>query len=132
MNARKAIILLAHAFIGWFLCAATIVIGMAVTSLIITLIIHAIVAPIFFAGVIAMDFFIVALLMNRSLEMFTSPLGTWIPFCAELRLHLPDRHLHCESLLTSTKPRLGDFGLSAPVLTGRARISPSSCLHGCA
>jgi hypothetical protein len=30
--------------------------------------------------VIAMDFFVVALLINRSLEMFTSPLGTWIPF----------------------------------------------------
>ncbi len=27
-----------------------------------------------------MDFFVVALLINRSLEMFASPLGTWIPF----------------------------------------------------
>jgi len=27
-----------------------------------------------------MDFFVVTLLINRSLEMFTSLLGTWIPF----------------------------------------------------
>jgi hypothetical protein len=30
--------------------------------------------------VIAADFFVVALLINRSLEMFASLLGTWIPF----------------------------------------------------
>jgi hypothetical protein len=27
-----------------------------------------------------MDFFIVAMLINKSFEMFTSLLGTWIPF----------------------------------------------------
>ena len=104
MNATKVIILLAHALVGWVLCAATMGIGMAVTALENTLIIHAIGAPIFFAGVslvyfnkfnystplptaaifiafvIAMDFFVVALLINRSLEMFTSLLGTWAPF----------------------------------------------------
>lgn len=104
MNAPKTLIILAHAFVGWVLCAATMGIGMAVTSLENTLIIHAIAAPIFFAGVslvyfrkfnfttpvqtamifvafvIAMDFFLVATLINRSLEMFTSLLGTWIPF----------------------------------------------------
>jgi hypothetical protein len=30
--------------------------------------------------VIAMDFFVVALLINRSVEMFASARGTWIPF----------------------------------------------------
>jgi hypothetical protein len=79
-------------------------IGMAVTSIQTTLILHAILAPVFFAlvslvyflkfkytaplltaviftlFVIAVDFFIVALLINRSLDMFTSVLGTWIPF----------------------------------------------------
>jgi hypothetical protein len=30
--------------------------------------------------VIAMDFFVVALLLNRSLQMFASPLETLIPF----------------------------------------------------
>ena len=37
-------------------------------------------ATIFVAFVIAVDFFVVALLMLKSFEMFTSPLGTWVPF----------------------------------------------------
>jgi len=104
MNIQKVAVILVHAFVGWMLCAATMGIGMAVTSLETTLIVHAIGAPIFFAivslvyfkkfnytsplqtatifvaFVIAMDFFIVAMLINRSFEMFTSLLGTWIPF----------------------------------------------------
>jgi hypothetical protein len=104
MTTRKVFILLVHAFIGWALCFATIGIGMAVTSLQNALIAHAIGAPIFFvivslvyfrkfnfttplqtatifiAFVIGMDFFIVAVLINKSFEMFTSLLGTWIPF----------------------------------------------------
>jgi hypothetical protein len=104
MNARNFFIILAHAFIGWMLCAATMGIGMAVTTLKNALIVHAIAAPIFFtviswvyfrkfnytsplqtatifiAFVIAMDFFVVAMLINRSFDMFTSLLGTWIPF----------------------------------------------------
>ena len=104
MNVSKIAIILAHAFVGWMLCAATMGIGMAVTSLGSALIVHAIAAPIFFAGislvyfrkfnytsplktalifiafVIAMDFFVVAMLINRSFAMFTSLLGTWIPF----------------------------------------------------
>lgn len=104
MNASKIAILLAHAFAGWMLCAATMGIGIAVTSLDTALIVHAIAAPVFFAivsqiyfrkfnytsplqtaaifvtFVVAMDFFVVAMLINRSFEMFTSLLGTWIPF----------------------------------------------------
>jgi hypothetical protein len=104
MNSRKLLIILAHAFIGWALCAATMGIGMAITSLQNTLIAHAIGAPIFFsivslvyfrkfnfttplqtasifvAFVIAVDFLVVALLINRSLDMFAGLLGTWIPF----------------------------------------------------
>jgi hypothetical protein len=30
--------------------------------------------------VILLDFFVVALLINRSFDMFFSPIGTWIPF----------------------------------------------------
>jgi len=95
---------LTHAFVGWALCAATMGIGMAITTIETTLILHAIGAPIFFAVVswvyfqkfnytnplqtalifvgfvIIVDFFVVALLINKSLEMFTSPLGTWVPF----------------------------------------------------
>jgi hypothetical protein len=104
MKPTKVAIILLHAFVGWALCAATIGIGMAVTTLNIALLIHAIAAPVFFAlvslvyfrrfnyttplgtaaiftaFVMGMDFFVVALLINRSLEMFTSLLGTWIPF----------------------------------------------------
>ena len=104
MNIRKLAIIFTHAFVGWALCAATMGIGMAITSLENTLIVHAIAAPIFFTivslvyfsnfnyttplqtaliftgFVITVDFFVVALLINKSLEMFTSLLGTWIPF----------------------------------------------------
>jgi hypothetical protein len=104
MNAKKIAIILAHAFLGWLLCFATIGIGREVTVLNNALILHAILAPIFFAAisyfyfrrfhfttplqtalifiafVMLMDFFVSALLINQSLEMFTSLLGTWIPF----------------------------------------------------
>lgn len=104
MNARKPVILLTHAFVGWALCAAIMGIGMAVTSVDNTLVIHAIGAPVFFAAVSVvyfrrfnyttplrtatifvvfvglMDFFVVASLILRSYEMFASLLGTWIPF----------------------------------------------------
>ena len=104
MNIGKILILLAHAFLGWLLCFAAIGIGMAVTSLENALVIHAIAAPVIFTGislfyfrkfnfttplqtatfflafVMTMDFFVVALLINHSLDMFTSLLGTWIPF----------------------------------------------------
>jgi hypothetical protein len=104
MNVRKVIVVLVHAFIGWALCAATMGIGMAITSIDNALIIHAIAAPIFFfflsliyfmkfnyttpfqtaiifvSFVITVDFFLVALMINKSLDMFTSLLGTWIPF----------------------------------------------------
>jgi hypothetical protein len=104
MAFNKILIILAHAFVGWMLCAATMGIGMAVTTLNNTLIVHAIAAPIFFAGisliyfrkfnytpplqtafcflafVVAMDFFVVAMLINRSFDMFASLLGTWLPF----------------------------------------------------
>jgi len=104
MTASKILVILVHAFVGWALCFATIGIGRAVTTMEVTLIVHAILAPLFFAAVslvyfrkfnfttpfqtaatfiafvIAMDVFIVAILINRSFEMFASLLGTWIPF----------------------------------------------------
>ncbi|UCF96934.1 MAG: hypothetical protein JSV89_17420 [Spirochaetaceae bacterium] len=104
MNFKRWLIILAHAFVGWMLCAATMAVGTAVTSLQTTLIVHMIGAPIFFWAVsqvyftkfnytsplltavvfvgfvIVIDFFVVALLINRSMEMFGSALGTWIPF----------------------------------------------------
>ena len=104
MNTKKLIVLLLHAFVGWLLCAATIGIGMSLTTMEMALVIHAVAAPIFFAAVsmvyyskfnytaplatatifvgfvMVVDFFVVGLLINRSLEMFASLLGTWIPF----------------------------------------------------
>ena len=93
-----------HAFIGWMLCTATMSISMATTTVENALIIHAIGAPIFYtvislvyfnrfnytsplrtglifvSFVILMDFFVVSMLVLGNFEMFTSLLGTWIPF----------------------------------------------------
>jgi hypothetical protein len=104
VTTNKIIIILVHAFVGWALCAVTIGIAIIATTLDNALVIHAVGAPLFFifvslvyvnkfnytspfhtaviflAFVIAVDLFIVALLINKSLEMFTSLLGTWIPF----------------------------------------------------
>jgi hypothetical protein len=104
MSFKKIVVILLHAFVGWALCAATMGIGMAVASLQTALIVHVIGAPIcfgavsyvyfsrfgytrplptaviFVAFVMLVDFFVVALLINKSLTMFESLLGTWIPF----------------------------------------------------
>lgn len=104
INIRKLIIILVHGFVGWALCGAIMGIGMGMTSLKNTLIIHAIGAPIIFAiisfiyfkkfryttplqtailfvsFVIFMDFFVVALFIEKSFEMFESIMGTWVPF----------------------------------------------------
>jgi hypothetical protein len=101
---KNKVIILIHALIGWILCGMIIGIGRTITSLKNTLIIHAILVPIIFflisyvyftkfnhfspiktatfflAFIIIMDFFIVSLLIEKSLSMFTSILGTWIPF----------------------------------------------------
>ena len=104
MTNTQIVITIAHALVGWALCGATMGIGMAVTTLRRALIIHATAAPILFGAiscvyfthfayatplvtaltfvglVIAMDFFVVALLIQRKLEMFKSIGGTWLPF----------------------------------------------------
>lgn len=104
MTLRKIIIITIHAFIGWALCGVTMAIGMAKTTQENALIIHAIGAPLLFGAVsaayvkkfnytrplltatiftlfvVVIDFLVVALLINKSLEMFASVLGSWIPF----------------------------------------------------
>ena len=104
LQIKKLMIILAHGLVGWALCGAIIWIGMGVTSMENTLIIHAIGAPVIFGAiasiyfrafnyttplqtaiifvsvVIFMDFFVVALLIEKSFEMFASLLGTWIPW----------------------------------------------------
>lgn len=104
MNAREVITILAHAFVVWVVCGATMGIGMAATSLENTLTIHVVVAPViaaivslvyfkkfnhttplqtailFLSFVVFMDVFVVALVILRSFEMFASIPGTWLPF----------------------------------------------------
>lgn len=104
LNVPKVAVILVHGLIGWALCGAIIWIGMAITSMQNTLIVHAIGAPIIFWGiasiyfrafnyatplqtailfvgvVIFMDVFVVALLIEKSFEMFGSLLGTWLPW----------------------------------------------------
>jgi hypothetical protein len=104
IQVKKVMIILTHGLVGWALCGAIIWIGMAVTSMQNTLIMHAIGAPIIFGAiasiyfrafnyttplqtaivfvsvVVFMDFFVVALLIEKSFEMFASLIGTWIPW----------------------------------------------------
>jgi hypothetical protein len=100
----KSMIILVHGLVGWALCGAIIWIGMGVTSMETTLILHAIGAPVIFGAiasiyfrafnyttplqtaivfvsvVVFMDFFVVALLIEKSFEMFASLIGTWMPW----------------------------------------------------
>ena len=104
MKIKTVVTLLLHAFVGWALCAATMGIAMATTTQDNALYIHAVLAPVFFSAVslnyfrtdnhltplrtafaftsfvIFVDFFVVALLLLQNLDMFSSVLGTWIPF----------------------------------------------------
>ncbi len=104
MQIKKAVILLVHGLVGWALCGAIIWIGMLFISMESTLIAHAIGAPIIFgvisaiyfkafnyttplrtaivfvSVVVFMDVFLVALIIERSFEMFASLIGTWIPW----------------------------------------------------
>lgn len=101
---KKFVFIFAHGVVGWLLCGATIGIGFTLTSEDTALIIHAIAAPIIFGVVswnyfrrfhytspkataflflsvtIFLDFFLAGLLIQGNLVMFTSFLGTWLPF----------------------------------------------------
>jgi len=101
---RHAAVIVAFAVVGWALCAASIGIGFVVMTQTMALIVHAIVAPVVFAGlswvyftrfayttplvtatlflavVGALDLLVVAFLILRSFAMFGSFLGTWLPF----------------------------------------------------
>ncbi len=97
-------VIVGFAFVGWALCAAAIAIGFAVTTQTVALIVHAIMAPVVFAGlswvyftrfayttppvtaalflaiVAALDLVGVAALLLRSFARVGSVLGTWLPF----------------------------------------------------
>ena len=107
MNKTKGVkpgLILLYAFIGWAICALIMGIGMKFLPMNRVLIIHAMGAPlafyflsyhyhenfrfteplqtalIFVSFVMLVDFFLVALVILKSLDMFKSLLGTWIPF----------------------------------------------------
>jgi len=104
MRLKKALIMFIHVFIPWILCGATLGIGQALLSRKITFILFAILAPLFFAissyiyhkrfnftspiitayifvgFVILMDLVFVAPVIEKSYDMFTSFLETWLPF----------------------------------------------------
>jgi len=95
--------LLTHGVVGWALCAVTMFALMKLASLTPALVVHAIAAPLFFAliarnyfgargareslptaivwtcTVALLDLVIVAGAVQRSLEMFQSFAGTWLP-----------------------------------------------------
>ena len=95
-----------HALVGWAICGTTIAVARQVLSMPNALLVHAIVAPLVFALlsmhffrrypaasprgtslgfvgiVVGLDAFVVAPLVERSYTMFTTPLGTWIPFAS--------------------------------------------------
>ncbi|MGO9004443.1 MAG: hypothetical protein ACLQIQ_07900 [Beijerinckiaceae bacterium] len=104
MTLARAAIIVAFAIAGWLVCGAAIGVGFAVLTKHTALVVHAIVAPVAFAGlsyfyftrfayttalataavflaiVVALDVFVVALFVERSFAMFASVLGTWLPF----------------------------------------------------
>jgi hypothetical protein len=104
LNRTQIAVILFLGLLGWALCGAIMFVGMEISSIETTLIVHAIGAPVIFSLiswfyftklnytspiltatvftllVISLDFFVVALVINRSMEMFQSLLGTWIPF----------------------------------------------------
>ncbi|MCY3414722.1 MAG: hypothetical protein INQ03_23940 [Candidatus Heimdallarchaeota archaeon] len=103
---KKTGIILLSAFVGWALCGGTMMGGLALTTELNAMIIHAIAAPIFFFGVswvyftkfnytdalrtglifiifiVFMDVFVVSMLINKNFDMFSSILGFWIPMAS--------------------------------------------------
>lgn len=100
---ERAATLFLHGFVGWLLCGATMAGALAISSLQAALIIHASAVPLIFglvatfyfkrfrfsppfrtalafvAIVVILDVLVVAMMIEKSFEMFTSLLGTWIP-----------------------------------------------------
>lgn len=104
LSPKQMLIVGLFGLVGWALCGAIVFIGRELMPMDTTLIVHAIGAPVIFTVlswiyfsrfgytkplataalfvgiVIFMDVVLVALVIERSLEMFESVLGTWIPW----------------------------------------------------
>ena len=79
LRSHQRLVLCGFAVVGWAWCGAAMGIGLKVAPLQTALVIDAVAAA-WVSIVILLDFFVVALLIERDLAMFGSPLGTWIPF----------------------------------------------------
>jgi hypothetical protein len=98
------VVFLLHALAGWMLCGAVMAVGMRLLPLQNALLLHLLAAPLIFAlvslsylrkapssepvlvaagftaFVMAMDFILVAWVIQKSFAMFRSTMGTWMPF----------------------------------------------------
>jgi hypothetical protein len=101
LDLKAAVIIAIHGIVGWALCGSIVMIGREFWPMDTTLIIHAPIiagglsliyfnffnytsplqtAAIFVGIAILMDLVVVALLIEKSFEMFASLIGTWIPW----------------------------------------------------
>jgi len=104
LSMKQYLVISMFGLIGWALCGTIMFVGMAVTDMQTTLILHLMGAPIIFTIislvyfkkfnytsplqtatmfltlVLLLDFFLVAIIINKSLDMFSNPIGTWVPF----------------------------------------------------
>jgi hypothetical protein len=104
MNAKATVTLALHAFLIWIVCGLTVTLGREFLGLEMTLWVHAIVAPawpalvslayfngfrtatplqaasFFVSFIIILDAVLVAPIFEKSYAMFSSILGTWLPF----------------------------------------------------
>jgi len=100
----KTAVIAVHALVGWAYCGVLIGVGRQLLPMHTTLVVHAFGAPVGFALislfyfrrfgftspwqtaiaflgiVVALDLFLVAPVIEKNYAMFTSALGTWIPF----------------------------------------------------
>ena len=111
MNPKKLVIIFVHSFIGWVFCAATMGIGIVMTSLDNTLIIHVIGAPIFFA-VVSMIYYSRFIEESKILFAFPRVMGLF------LRSEAP-------GLVFSVTYPWGSFAPSAFSAYGGAAASPT-------
>lgn len=104
MSVRQIAVIAVFGLVGWALCGSIVFVGRELMPIETVLIVHAVGAPIIFGAlswtyfsrfgytsppttaviftgiVIGMDVFLVAMLIERSFEMFGSVLGTWLPW----------------------------------------------------
>ncbi len=104
LTLTEIVVIAVHAVIGWALCGAIIGVGTQFWTMDTTLIVHAFGVPIVFlcvslsyytffnyttplqtatifvASAILLDLVVVAVMIERSFEMFGSLIGTWIPW----------------------------------------------------